>query len=246
MADTSTTNISPPTTGAGSERETRDLRSRAEEQSQAGGAKAGSAAQRVREAAKETSEAAKSSAQALAERAKHEVGEAAEKAGAQGRHLLDEQKARVASELHAYSDAARRAASRLENESDTNLSHYLISAAERVDALSTHLHDSRISDLVDEVEEMARRRPEVFYGAMFVAGLAAARFVKASRRRRMQDRVESAASEREPSPSDYFETQPVTDPGPLYPPPATPGVPAGGTQAATSANPVTGGGARHG
>lgn len=143
---------------------------------------------------------------------------------------MNQQKSKIASELHAYSDAARRAAGRLDEEGDDNLAHYLRAAADRVDSFGSHLRDSKLGNLVNEVENVARRQPEVFFGAMFVAGLAIARFAKASRRKRMQDRVEFAASSRE-SGSSYFETQPVSSPAPsrVYPAP----VPA-------STSPVTG------
>ncbi|MGC1480145.1 MAG: hypothetical protein WA771_06555, partial [Chthoniobacterales bacterium] len=41
-----------------------------------------------------------------------------------------------------------------------------------------------VGDLVEDLRRTASRRPELFFGGMFVVGLATARFLKASRRER--------------------------------------------------------------
>ena len=110
------------------------------------------------------------------ERVKEKAKEAGDKVKEQGRTFLNEQKDRVGSEIGTYSAAARRAAERLESESDTNLSSYVSSAADQLDRLATRVQERDLGELIDDVEEMARRRPEVFYGGMFVAGLVARAF----------------------------------------------------------------------
>lgn len=202
---------------------------------------AGSAREKVAEAGERAQQAVQQSAataQEVAERAKQQFAELAEKAGTQGRDFLNERKNRVAQELHAYSDAARRAASRLEDESDTHLAHYLQEAANRVESFGTHLRERNLGELVDEVEQMARRRPEVFFGAMFVVGLAAARFVKASKRRRTGERAPFAPPQPAPRESTYYDTQPVGAPAPVYPQPATVGMTTGGGASAVSPAPL--------
>ena len=127
---------------------------------------------------------------------KEKAKEAGDKVKEQGRTFLNEQKGRVGSEIGTYSAAARRAAERLESESDTNLSSYLSSAADQLDRLATRVQERDLGELIDDVEEMARRRPEVFYGGMFVAGLVAARFLKASKEKRARERYQSAGDGR--------------------------------------------------
>ena len=135
---------------------------------------------------------------------KEKAKEAGDKVKEQGRTFLNEQKKRVGSEIETYSAAARRAAERLESESDTNLSSYVTSVADRLDRLATRVQERDFGELVDDVEEMARRRPEVFYGGMFVGGLVAARFLKASKEKRVRERYQSAGGGRERS---SYETQ---------------------------------------
>lgn len=136
-----------------------------------------------------------------AQRAKQQVEEAADKAKRHGENLLAQQKERVVTELNAYSSAARRAASRLEQESDLNLSRYIGGAATRLDELSHHVSEKNLGELWDEVEGMVRRRPEIYYGGMFLAGLAAARFLKASRRKRMRSQFQASGGEPSPQPA---------------------------------------------
>src|SRR5689334_4166623 len=138
--------------------------------------------------ANQAGEQAQDMAKEAVERVKEKAKEAGDKVREQGHTFLNEQKERVGSEIQAYSEAARRAAERLENESDTNLSSYVSSAADRLDRLATHVRERDLGELVDDVEEMARRRPEVFYAGMFVAGLVTARFLKASKEKRVRER----------------------------------------------------------
>jgi vacuolar-type H+-ATPase subunit E/Vma4 len=151
-------------------------------------ATAGDTANKAGETANQAGEQAQEMATDAGERVKEKAKEAGDKVREQGRTFLNEQKEHVGSEIQAYSEAARRAAERLENESDTNLSGYVSSAADRLDRLATHVRERDLGELVDDVEEMARRRPEVFYGGMFVAGLVTARFLKASKEKRARER----------------------------------------------------------
>ena len=146
---------------------------------------------RTAEAGRNVSQAAdqvKEKVAATAEEVGAQVKEQAQQAGAklkeQSLGFLNEQKGRAAAEIQAYSGAARRAAERLQEESDVNLAGYVTTAADRLDQFGRHIQERDLGQLVDDVESMARRRPEIFFGTMFLAGLAAARFLKASRERR--------------------------------------------------------------
>ena len=160
---------------------------------------AGDAARRARESAgqvrddfRQTADRVKdtatATAQEVADRVKEQAKQTGDKIKEQSRGFLNEQKARVGAEIHTYSAAARRAAERLKGESDTNLAQYVSTAADRLDRLGSRIQERDLGELVDDVEDMARRRPEVFFGGLFVAGLAVARFLKASKQQRQRDR----------------------------------------------------------
>ncbi len=165
---------------------------------------------------REGAEQTKQTAHEVGDRVSKKATEVADRAKEHGRNFLDQQKERVASEISAYSQAAQRAADRLESESDTNLSSYVSSAADHLNRLGNRIREQSLGGLVDDVEDIARQRPEVFYGGLFVAGLAAARFLKASKRQRERDRVEARTSARpgfEPGQERYGETGARDDDG---------------------------------
>jgi cell division septum initiation protein DivIVA len=142
----------------------------------------------LRQAADRVKDTATATAQEVADRVKEQAKQTGDKIKEQSRSFLNEQKTRVGAEIHTYSAAARRAAEQLKGESDTNLAQYVSTAADRLDQLGTRIQERDLGELVDDVEDIARRRPEVFFGGLFVAGMAAARFLKASKQRRQRDR----------------------------------------------------------
>lgn len=164
-----------------------------------------SAASRLTEQARDAAHQAKGVARDTAEQVKGHANEAVNRALEQGRQVLHEQKGRVASEIRTFSEAARRAADRLEEESDTNLSRYVSSAADRIEQLGRRIEEGEPEELLEDVRRIARRRPEVFFGGLFVAGLATARFLKSSRRDRL----------RESRPSTAWAAEPVVAPAPV-------------------------------
>ena len=150
------------------------------------------------QAANDVKDRATATAEQVADRVKQQAKEAGDKIKERSRGFLNEQKGRVAVEIKTYSEAARRAADRLEGESDTNLSQYVSTAADRLDRLGSRIQERDLGDLVDDVEDIARRRPEIFFGGMFVAGLAVARFLKASKQRRQRDQYGSTLAVQRP------------------------------------------------
>ena len=148
-----------------------------------------------RQAADRVKDTATATAQEVADRVKEQAKQTGNTIKEQSRGFMNEQKRRVGAEIQTYSAAAREAAERLEHESDTNLAQYVSTAADRLDRLGSRIQERDVGQLVDDVEEIARRRPEVFFGGMFVAGLAVARFLKASKQRRQRDHDERGSEQ---------------------------------------------------
>ena len=124
----------------------------------------------VREKGTEAMDALKSKAQDAASGAKD-----------YGRTMVQEQKETLAHKVKEYANAARAASDKLGEESDI-LSRPAQRAANQLDRVADYLQNKEPADLFDDLEALARRRPEIVFGGMFVAGLAAARFFKASSR----------------------------------------------------------------
>ena len=153
------------------------------------------------QAADRVKDTATATAQEVADRVKEQAKQTGNTIKEQSRGFLNEQKRRVGAETKNYSAAARGAAERLEHESDTHLGQYVSTAADRLDRLGRQIQERDLGQLVDDVEKIARRRPEVFFGGMFVAGLAVARFLKASKQRRQRDQYKRRSEPAEQYPT---------------------------------------------
>jgi hypothetical protein len=105
----------------------------------------------------------------LAEAARDEVGDLAER-----------RKQETAEKLSNLAAALRDAARRLEQRDRGGLVTYADHWAAQVEKASSYLREHELSDLVHDFEGFARRRPELFLGGTFVAGVLAARFLKSS------------------------------------------------------------------
>ena len=100
-----------------------------------------------------------------------------------GRDFIQEQKENLAQKVDKYAEAVRATSERLRSEEGNVLADPAQKAAQQLERVSSYLRDKEPGDFLYDLESYARRRPEVVFGGLFVVGLAAARFLKASRRR---------------------------------------------------------------
>jgi hypothetical protein len=99
------------------------------------------------------------------------------------RNVAVDRKNQLGVRIHGYGSAFRRAADKLRDEKDPNIAHYAESLAERIDQAADYVQSRDPGMILRDVENAARRRPEIFFGGMFLAGLVLARFLKASNQR---------------------------------------------------------------
>lgn len=148
----------------------------------------------LQQTAKETARSAKAEIETLKNAAQDEGGAvidqiktAAQSATLQaqeaGGNFVDEQKENLAQKVDQYSQALRVASERLRSDEGNMLADPAQKAADRLERMSGYLREKQIPDVLDDLESYARRKPEVVFGGLFVVGLAAARFFKASRKR---------------------------------------------------------------
>ncbi len=107
--------------------------------------------------------------------------EAAEEARRHGEEAIHEQKSKVSEHVSRYSSVVRGVAEKFREEENAQIAGYADQMADQLDRLAGYLSWRDINGLLDDTQDMARRRPDFFYGGMFVAGLALSRFLKASR-----------------------------------------------------------------
>ncbi|TWU03859.1 hypothetical protein [Neorhodopirellula pilleata] len=139
------------------------------------------AAESVKQQASATEEELKRQATEVADAAKQKACEAAEQAKRSGVQYAHQKKTRMAEEIGVFSNAIRKASHKLHEEQHDSIASYVDVAAEQLDRCRQSLESKDVSELMDDVQDFARRRPEIVYGGMFVAGLAAMRFLKASK-----------------------------------------------------------------
>ncbi|GAA4454206.1 hypothetical protein [Novipirellula rosea] len=200
--------------------------------------KAGDAVETAKQQATQTQEELEQQAAEVATAAKQKAVEAAEAAKQSGRKYAHEKKARLADELGIFSGAIRKASSKLHEEQHDSLASYVDAAAEQLDHVRESLLSKDVGDLIADVQDFTRRRPEVVYGGLFVAGLAAMRFLKASKPERQtqtgQTQTGRADLKRHYNrPLSAFERDPL---------PANAGRSTAGTLATDGVNPNTPGG----
>jgi hypothetical protein len=135
----------------------------------------------VGNAAKSVAEQTQEQARTLASEAKDQTADLAGRAQHQVGALMADQKNRAAEGLGSLAGALREVAGKLgHDEIGRGVGHYAQRAATQVDSMSSYLRGAELQAVVRDTGRFARRRPEVFIGGAFLAGLVAARFLKAS------------------------------------------------------------------
>jgi hypothetical protein len=69
------------------------------------------------------------------------------------------------------------------------IGHFVTRAADRVESFANHLRNRDVPELIEEVEDFARRQPAAFLGGAFAVGLIGARFLKSSRDNQVEEGV---------------------------------------------------------
>jgi hypothetical protein len=97
----------------------------------------------------------------------------------QSGEYLSQRKALAAEGLSSVSAAIHRAAEKLSDQNSGTLATYVDAAAQRVDDAARYIDSRDLAELRTDAEDFVRRQPAVALGAMFIGGLAVARFLKA-------------------------------------------------------------------
>lgn len=97
-----------------------------------------------------------------------------------GREQVESRKRMAADQIDEVAHALSRASEQLEHQ--PTLASYTSQIASSVGNLATRLRDGSIEELIDDTRQLARRNPGLFILGSFAAGVALARFLKASQR----------------------------------------------------------------
>lgn len=129
------------------------------------------------------------------DKARREFGERGQQARVRLHSMAGEQKDRAATVVDDLCKAARAAVDKLDEQNDPKIAGYARTAAESLEGVRDYLRSADISDLTDDVGRFTRRHPGVVLGGLFVAGLAASRFLKADRHYQPRGRLPEGADE---------------------------------------------------
>jgi hypothetical protein len=112
---------------------------------------------------------------------KSEARQALTEAREAGGRIITDQKTALVQKVHEYEQAIHAAAETLRNEKESILAEPAERVARQLGQICDYLEHREPMDLLHEVESLARRRPELVFGGLFVAGFAISRFLKSSR-----------------------------------------------------------------
>jgi ElaB/YqjD/DUF883 family membrane-anchored ribosome-binding protein len=119
--------------------------------------------------------------------AQEKASEVREQGSARLRDQFDERSTKAGSQVRSLAAALRRSGNDLSNEGNGNASQLITQAADRVERVGSYLEQKSGDELMRDIEMFARRRPWMLAGIGMVAGVAAARLMKASSEQRYGD-----------------------------------------------------------
>lgn len=97
------------------------------------------------------------------------------------RTALSDQKVRLSRRLEAIGDSLRISGSKLREQDQISTAEIMEKSAEKVERLSNSLRRKDIDELVEGIEDLARKRPAVFAGLALAAGFVLGQVLSNSR-----------------------------------------------------------------
>jgi ElaB/YqjD/DUF883 family membrane-anchored ribosome-binding protein len=125
--------------------------------------------------------------QDAASAAQEKAAELREQGSVRLRDQFDQRSNQVGSQVRSLAEALRRSGNDLSTQGNGNAAQLTGQAADRIERLGSYLEQKRGDELMRDVETFARRRPWMLAGLGMLAGVAAARFLKASSEQRYGD-----------------------------------------------------------
>jgi gas vesicle protein len=116
----------------------------------------------------------------LASQAKEQTARVANQAKSQVGQLVTRQKDQAAERLQTLAEALREAGLKLAEREPDGFGRYADRAAQQVERLSDYVRRRDLNTVVEDLEGLARRHPDLFLGGALIAGVLLARFLKAS------------------------------------------------------------------
>lgn len=136
------------------------------------------------ENAKQAADTARQKASEFGERAKQTASDAAADAKRHARSFAEDQKNEAAGRVDGVADALRSAAGSLDEQNQPAVAGYARDAASGLEQVADAISNRSVDDLMETVEDFARRQPVAFLGGAVLTGFVLSRFAKSSAERR--------------------------------------------------------------
>jgi len=130
----------------------------------------------------------------LGRKATEGARDVATQAQSQARNRLEQGKQEAATTLSSVASTLLQSGMQLRDGQQGVAGEYVERAARQIERAANYMQNADVRQMVNEVEDFARRRPAVFVGSAFAAGLLAARFLKSSRTNQQRVGDESSMS----------------------------------------------------
>lgn len=117
----------------------------------------------------------------LGRKATQGARQVATQAQSQAQSRLERGKAEAAITLSSVATSLLNSGTQLRDGEQAMAGEYVERAARQIERAAHFVQTADVREMVDQVEDFARRRPAMFIGSAFAAGLLAARFLKSSR-----------------------------------------------------------------
>jgi hypothetical protein len=135
-----------------------------------------------------TNEHVSEGTETVKEKTQEQAAHAVERTRGVLRTQVDQRSTQAGEQARAVAETLRQTASHLSEDGDPQKARYAGIAeqgADRLEQLGGYLTNADANELLTRVESIGRKRPWLVAGSGLVAGLAAARFLKASSRSRL-------------------------------------------------------------
>lgn len=129
---------------------------------------------------------AKEAASRVTDQVRQKTDELAGQAQETVKTTANKQKGRVVESMGTIADALRQTGDQLDKQDQGSFANVAHMAADRLEQFSTDLQNKSVDQIVGEVENFARRDPQLFLGGAVLLGLLASRFFKSSANRQQQ------------------------------------------------------------
>src|SRR3954454_20478729 len=131
-------------------------------------------------------------AEEAASAAQEKASDLREQGMARFRDQFDQRSDEAASQVRSVAQALRRSGGDLEQEGKASAAQWVGEAAGRIEGVADYLERTSGDNVEHDIERFARRRPWLLTGVGMLAGIAAARFVKASSEQRSSTRAQQS------------------------------------------------------